>query len=221
MRPMMQATFLHSLEHFHSQACGINVPDLQLMEHELNNGSNNGSHHYQQSGNLNWDEPWWRQSIESDTCPHSGIGLWMTLSKSHKISGPWTSQFPNLSHSVPRDSLFASQWHVEQSYASTEALLSLEHLASTSTENTVKCAFDTDGDMDLLFSRHHLHCRELCLLRKRLPAQWGILMRWWGKQGNWHVLSTCSMPISLAMLSETTFPNKPRRSTSRSVFQGR
>ena len=60
-----------------------------------------------------------------------------------------------------------------------------------------------------------------CHLRKRLPAQWGIQMRWWGKQGNSHVLSTYPMPISLVMFSETTFPNQPRRSTSHSIFQSR
>lgn len=155
-------------EHFHHRhVAGINVPDLQLIvEHELNNGSNNVMHRYQQSeSRLGWTNIQ-RQSIESDAV-HSGTGLWMTLSKS-EIYGRWTSQFPNLSHSVPRDSLFISG-RMEQSVA-------IHWGSSSGTWHLSR----RQSNMHLTLMNMDLVLRNATTRGThpgRCPAQWGILSK--------------------------------------------
>ena len=223
MRPVVQATFLHSLEHFHSQPCVINVPNLQLVEHGLNNGSNDGSHHiYSQ-------EIWTEMN-------HDGDGV---LNQIPVPTLVLASEWPSICltkllglrrlgfHICPTQCqgrvclLLRDVWN--RVMHPLRLLLSLEHLTSTPTKNAVKCAFDTDGDMDLLFSRHHLHCRELWMsLEKEITCTVRNSNEMMAKTRELtYVLSTYPIPISLVMFSETTFPNQPRRSTSHSIFQSR
>lgn len=118
--------------------------------------------HYKQSGNLNW--PWWARGGNRGQTP--SIGLWMTRNKSHKIARPQITWSPDLSYSVPGADLFFHHSCTEQNHAFAGTPSSSRTLDTYIFKDALRCA-NTDGDTELMFSWHHLCCRELWVTREK------------------------------------------------------
>lgn len=223
MWPVVQATFLSSLELFHSQPCVINVSTnyLQLVDH----GLGNGSHHYEQSGNLNLnrDEPvmetgYWIRFLS----PLLLTSEWPSVSLS-KLLGLGLLSFqicPTHCWGMVCLPLGDVQNRIVRSFA--EAPSSSRTFGICTCKDAVECAFDTDGDRDLMLSRHHLHCRELWI-----PLEEGITCtvrnsnEIMGKARELTCIKHLPYASTFSYVVWNDLPNKPGRSMSHSVFQSR
>ena len=232
MWPVVQATFLSSLELFHSQPCVINVPTnyLQLVDH----GLGNGSHHYEQSGNLN---------LNRDE-PVMETGYWIRFLSPLLLTSEWPSVSLTKLLGLGLLSFQICPTHCwgmvclplgdvqNRIVRSLRLLPALEHLASASAKmlSSVHLTLMETGTSCSPaitypagnFEYHHLPWRELWI-----PLEEGITCtvrnsnEIMGKARELTCIKHLPYASTFSYVVWNDLPNKPRRSMSCSVFQSR